>query len=168
MPKAFASPSHSSASYSEPGPLDVSSVSLAGEPTQSVRVFDTCDTIRRKIRAMLRRDGITQAGFLRAIASTYADGRKIQNKQLNDFLAKKGPLAGNRSCIFYASYVFFEKLRIRDGKEKDRHRVEMERQWGPDGVDTVHDCSYSYSRGEGGWVDEFGGIQDGLYERERR
>jgi hypothetical protein len=170
MPKAAtASSSASSASSTaEPGPLDVSSIALPGEQTQAVRVFDTCDTVRRRIRTMLRRDGITQAGFLRAIAATYQDGRKIQNKQLNDFLAKKGPLAGNRSCIFYASYVFFEKLRIRDGKEKDRQRVEMERQWGPEGVDTVHDCSYSYSRGEGVWQDEYGGVHDVFYEKGRR
>ena len=34
------------------------------------------------------------------------------------FMRKKGPAAGNTSMAFYASYVFFEKMRIRDGKPK--------------------------------------------------
>jgi len=137
-------------------------VSLSGEATHSVPVYDMCDTVRRKIRAALRRDGVTQAAFLRAIAATYSDGRKIQNKQLNDFLAKKGPLSGNRSCIYYAAYVFFEKVRIRDGKEKDKDRLGVEKQW-PGGVDTVRDCTYVWSRADAVHMGRYGGIHSVHY-----
>lgn len=137
--------------------LDVSAISLHGEASHSVPVYDMCDTVRRKIRAALRREGVTQAAFLRAIAATYSDGRKIQNKQLNDFLAKKGPLSGNRSCIYYAAYVFFEKVRIRDGKEKDKDRLAVEKQW-PGGVDTVRDCSYVWAGPEGAYLDKYGAV----------
>lgn len=54
-------------------------------------------------------------------------GRKIQGKVLNDFLGKRGARAGNTSSVFYCSYVFFEKLSIRDNKQKSKHRLEMER-----------------------------------------
>ncbi len=108
--------------------LDVSAVGLRGEATDNVPVFETCDMVRGRIRAFLDRPGMTQAAFLRAIAATYSDGRRLQGAQLNRFLAMKGPNSGNTSGIFYASYVFFEKMRIRDGRPKSPDRLEMERQ----------------------------------------
>ncbi|KAJ3286703.1 hypothetical protein HK104_008907 [Borealophlyctis nickersoniae] len=105
---------------------DVSDIHLDGEETGDVPVYDTC---RKKINAYLRQDGVTQAGFLREIAKTFGDGRKLQGKLLTDFLGKRGPNAGNTSSVFYAAYVFFEKIRIRDGKPKSKAREEMERIW---------------------------------------
>lgn len=102
-------------------------ITLEGEATRSVPVYDSCDEVRKKIRAHLREPSITQASFLREIAKTFDDGRKIQSKVLNDFLNKKGAFAGNTSATFYASYVFFEKMRLREGKPKSKHRMEMER-----------------------------------------
>jgi hypothetical protein len=45
---------------------------------------------------------------------------------LNKFLGKKGPNLGNISSILYMRYVFFKKMRIRDGKLKTTFREEME------------------------------------------
>lgn len=115
--------------------LDVSGIRLEGEGENSVPVFDSCDEIRRKINAYLREHTVTQAAFLREIARTYSDNRKIQSKTLNDFLSKKGASAGNTSAPYYASYVFFEKIRLRDGKEKSKHRHGMESRH-PRGFDT--------------------------------
>lgn len=39
--------------------------------------------------------------------------------------------------MFYAAYVFFEKLRVRDEKPRTQFREEMEKVWGRDGVDIV-------------------------------
>jgi hypothetical protein len=108
---------------------DVSNIHLDGESDVDVPVYDTCDEARKKISAYLRESGVTQAGFLREIAKTYPDGKKIQSKVLNDFLNKKGPNAGNTSSVFYASYVLFEKMRVRDGKPKSKFREEMEKIW---------------------------------------
>jgi hypothetical protein len=44
---------------------------------------------------------------------------------LNEFLGKKGPNLGNISSIFYTSYVFFEKIRIRDSKPKTAFKEEI-------------------------------------------
>lgn len=91
---------------------------------------DTCDDIRRKINAILKKPGVTAAAFLRAISSQYhTTPKKIQSKQLNDFREKKGPWAGNTSSVFYGSYVFFEKMRIKEKKPKSQKREEMERIW---------------------------------------
>lgn len=123
---------------------DVSGIALDGEEDTDVPVWDTCDEVRKKIQAYLRDPGVTQAGFLREIARTFPGGdKKIQSKMLNDFLGKKGAYAGNTSSVFYASYVFFEKLRIRDGKAKSKHRLDMEDIY-PNGFETKrrHDGGY--------------------------
>ncbi len=109
--------------------LDVSTVELPGDKYDRVAVFDTCDMIRNKIRAFLRKPGMTQAAFLRALAATYSDGRRLQGAQLHRFLSMRGPHSGNTSGIFYAAYVFFEKVRVRDGKPKTADRFEMEKHY---------------------------------------
>ena len=106
---------------------NVDSVKLDSEDDEAVPVYDTCDDVRRKINAHLRQDGITQTGFGREIAKTFpGSGRQITTKQLHDFLSKSGATSGNSSGVFYAAYVFFEKLRIKEGKKKSKKREEME------------------------------------------
>lgn len=139
---------------------DVSAIKLDGEDELEVEVYDTCDEMRKKISAYLREPGVTQAGGLREIAKTYPDGKKIQSKVLNDFLGKKGAHAGNTSAVFYAGYVFFEKLRIRDKKPKSKHRQTMEGLW-PGGLDTKrrNDGKVFIPIGAEAWEDKFGRIR---------
>ncbi|KAF3018565.1 hypothetical protein E8E14_012846 [Neopestalotiopsis sp. 37M] len=118
---------------SVPESLDVGGVTLDGEDKGPVPVYDTCDELRKKIRALLRKEDVTQAAFLREIGNSFNPFRKIQSKQLNDFLAKKGPLDGNTSAVFYGSYVFFEKQRIKQNKPKSAMRLEMEKIYAKDG-----------------------------------
>jgi hypothetical protein len=115
-------------------------------PDGVVEVYDTCDTVRRKIRAMLRRDGVTQAAFLRTIAAAaYGanSGRRIQSKSLSDFLKLKGPLSGNCNTCYYAAYVYFEKLRIKHGKPKSDDRLEMEDLYGHEGGVNITKMSHT-------------------------
>lgn len=119
--------------------LDVSSVRLEGEDLGPVPVYETCDTVRRKIRDVLKKDGVTQAGYCRALAgaSPTTLDKPPQAVQLTRFLNNNtGPLGSNTSSVFYASYVLFEKMRVRDGKPKSKFRLEMEEVHGDDGVDT--------------------------------
>ena len=51
---------------------DVSGIKLDGEEDGEVEVCDSCDEIRKKIRAYLANPAVTQAGFLREIAKTWA------------------------------------------------------------------------------------------------
>lgn len=113
---------------------DVSEVTLPGQETDSVPVHDSCDAVRRKINAHLKLPGVTRAAFLRDLGAQFADSVNIQSKQLNDFLAKRGPLAGNTSRVYYAAYVFFEKRRVAMGQDKSQHRLGMEKAY-PEGVD---------------------------------
>ncbi|KAF2812261.1 uncharacterized protein BDZ99DRAFT_486874 [Mytilinidion resinicola] len=141
---------------------DVASVTVPGEETDSVEIYDTCDEIRRKINLHLKKDGVTQAGFLRDLMAQYhTSDRKIQSKQLTDFRSKKGADRGNTSCVYYASYVFFEKLRIREGKKKTPTREKMEQIWGEAGGMNTTDRGTAYVIVGSGMVpreDRFGRI----------
>ncbi|PYH31019.1 uncharacterized protein BO87DRAFT_444299 [Aspergillus neoniger CBS 115656] len=119
-----------------PAAVDLSGVHLDGDEDGSVQVFETCDVVRRKIRAHSRKTGVTQAGFMREAAKTaYPQGTKRLNaNSFGEFLKKKGPTAGSSGAVFYASYVYFEKLRIKNGKPKDAFRLEMEKLW-PNGFE---------------------------------
>ena len=104
--------------------LDLSSVELPGEQNDSVPVQDTCDEVRRKINAHLKLPGVTQAQFCRDMQSVVRSGNP-STTTLSSFRGKKGPSAGNTSNVYYAAYVFFEKMRIQQGKAKSKHRLEM-------------------------------------------
>ena len=106
---------------------DVSDIHLDGESDEVVPVYDTCDEIRKKIHAHLRKPGVTQANFMRHLKQISPIG--VNARGLGLFLSKKGPSAGNTSGIFYPAYVFFEKLRIKEGKPKTKFREEMEKIW---------------------------------------
>jgi len=114
--------------------LDVSEIHLEGEETHSVPIYDTCDEVRRKIRAFLKKDGVTQAALLRAIGKCRGSGDQgdlgpISSSSYRLFMRQKGPAAGGNSDVHYAGYAFFEKVRLRDGKPKSKKREEMERAW---------------------------------------
>ncbi|OBT68599.1 hypothetical protein VE03_01625 [Pseudogymnoascus sp. 23342-1-I1] len=115
---------------------DVSDIHLENEERDAVPVFDTCDDIRTKIRAFFRQPDCTQASLLRKLGAQYIMApRALRSPQVNTFMRQQGPLEGKSSGIFYAAYVYFEKLRIKQGKKKTEKREEMEKRWGPGGVD---------------------------------
>ncbi|KAI0887721.1 uncharacterized protein GGS22DRAFT_88365 [Annulohypoxylon maeteangense] len=131
-----ASPPKKARKSDEKNVLDVDDIEMDGQNTQEVPVYDTCDEIRKKIRAFLRKPDISQAAFCQAISRSFPEeGRKVQSRQLNAFLSKKGAMMGNTSPVFYGAYVFLEKQRIKDGKPKSEMRDEMEKIH-PDGVNT--------------------------------
>ncbi|OHE97866.1 calcineurin is a calcium-dependent [Colletotrichum orchidophilum] len=136
-PKKQATKKKAAEKKNDPLP-DLSGIELHGDDDMNVPVFDTCDTVRTKIRAILKKEGVTKAAFLRAIVkAAYRAGsdHKIAPNLLTNFMNKKGPVAGNTSTVFYAAYVFFEKLRVRDRKPKGKKREEMEDEW-PTGFET--------------------------------
>ena len=112
--------------------VDISDVYLPGEEDNTVPVYETCNEVRRKIRAHLSKCGVTQAQFCRDIcAQFHLDNgpANIQAAQLSRFLSARGPRAGTKSIVFYGAYLYFEKIRIKQGKCKSRHRLDMERLW---------------------------------------
>jgi hypothetical protein len=108
--------------------FDVSGIKLDGEEDDAVQIYDTCGEIRMKIDLHLDNTGVTKASFLRDLERQFIKTpRKLQSAQLASFCSKYGPSSGNTSAVFYAAYVFFEKLRIKDEKPKSDHRLNMEK-----------------------------------------
>lgn len=146
----------------DPARFDVSDIHLPGEEDMSVPVYDTCDVVRKKIAAHLAQPGMTQAQFLRdAAAAAIPSEQKLASKTLADFRSKHGANAGSTSSIFYAAYVFFEKLRIKDGKPKSKFREEMEQVWSAGGMDRDVDgrTKYICSRGKTPFVNKWGRVE---------
>ncbi|KAH6619450.1 hypothetical protein B0J18DRAFT_434135 [Chaetomium sp. MPI-SDFR-AT-0129] len=56
-----------------------------------------------------------------------------------NFLKAKGPAAGAKLPLFYGAYVYFEKLRVKEGKPKSKHRLGMEEEWGRNGMELSYD-----------------------------
>lgn len=114
---------------------DIRGIALSGEASDDVRVYDSCDEVRRKINAHLVKAGVTQAQFCRELsAQLHTEVKKIQSKQLTDFRSKNGATSGNTSVVYYTAYCYFEKLRLAEGRPKSKHRTTMEGTW-PGGVD---------------------------------
>lgn len=137
--------------------VDISDIHLPGEETDGVEVYgtyslplhsnpptnlnplDTRDDNRQKIKPYLDLPSVTAASFLRSICAQYhLKPRSIQSKQFTDFRNKRRPEMGNTSAVFYGSYVFFEKISIKEGKEKKRKRLENEREYAGGEVDIKH------------------------------
>jgi hypothetical protein len=99
---------------------------IAEQEPRDSSIIDTCDEVRRKINAHMKKPGVVQAQFLRDIAASYRKApRKVQSTQLSKFRSKKGAWEGNTSVVFYGAYVFFEKMRIAEKKPKSKKRLEM-------------------------------------------
>lgn len=135
MPKASTSTKKAGTTKKgEDKTTDITAIHLSGEESGTVPIYDTCDDIRNKINAHLRSAGTTQASFCREISACQGrDATPIQSGQVTSFLRKKGPMAGNTSKVFYASYVFFEKVRVKKGGKKSKKREEVEEVWKQEG-----------------------------------
>jgi hypothetical protein len=92
-------------------------VTLPGEETTSVSVFDTCDEVRKKIRALLFRDGVPQAASLPEISKIYKY-KKVSAANLRYFLGKKGPLDGNPNALFMPHTYFLRSNVSKQGNPK--------------------------------------------------
>ena len=141
--------------------LDVSNVDpLPGEAQGTVPVYDTCNEIRKKIRPLLAKEGMTQAAFIRALNKNLPEGKSVSQANLRYFMGRTGARDGNTNITFYAAYVFFEKKRIQAGKPKSKFREEMEKAWGAKGFDLEHGANQHYTcfAGERPVQDKYGKI----------
>ncbi|KAG8895480.1 hypothetical protein FRB99_000568 [Tulasnella sp. 403] len=94
-------------------------VILEGEEEGDVPVYDDCNTIRRKIRAIQKTPGFKTTHWLREIGD-------VNSNSLNQFMKQKGPNGGAGNITYRHAYVYFEKLRIFEGKKKTPTRIENE------------------------------------------
>ncbi|KAI1865723.1 hypothetical protein JX265_008046 [Neoarthrinium moseri] len=110
----------------EPPAAELTSIHLDGEIDENVKIYDTCDDVRRKITGHVKDS--TQAAFARELSQMMPHTR-INATHVGRFQKMKGPRAGGHNPVFYAAYVYFEKLRIKQGKKKSAKREQMEEHW---------------------------------------
>ena len=96
-------------------------------------VYDSCPEIVTKIKTFLEIPGMTKAMLCSALGN-------INNNSLGQFLSgKKQDQCGN--ITYRAAFVFFEKLRILEGKSKSMKRLTNEAV-NLNGVRIIAYCSY--------------------------
>ncbi|CCM00914.1 uncharacterized protein FIBRA_02960 [Fibroporia radiculosa] len=88
---------------------------LEGEDEDGVPVYDDCNEIRRRIRLLQKQPDFKDIGG-------------INNNSFQRFMKASGPTGGAGNGTYYAAYVYFEKVRIAEGKKTTakRQRNEME------------------------------------------
>ncbi|GJE94520.1 hypothetical protein PsYK624_106900 [Phanerochaete sordida] len=94
-------------------------VKLEGEDEGSVPVYDDCNEIRRKIRLLQKEPNFKITHWLRDIGG-------INNNSYGRFMKATGPTGGASNGTYYAAYVYFEKVRIAEGKKKTPKRIRNE------------------------------------------
>jgi hypothetical protein len=110
------------------------SLELDGEEDDELEADDTCNDIQEKITEYLKMEYVTRARVLKNISKNFKKNpRRFSSSQLFSFMSKTRPLAGNTQSIFYASYVFFERLREREIYPRQK----KERAWRKYGVSRV-------------------------------
>lgn len=77
-------------------------------------MYESYNQIRKKIRANLTKTGMTRAAFAREISKMFTRKKNISG--LAAFKAKSTPVPRNTRTTFSGSHLFFEKLRIEEGK----------------------------------------------------
>jgi len=99
--------------------------------------------IRTKINAFLKAHPKETKTSLARRMNEIPYTHNVNLRLLSAFMKKDGYDSGNTSEAFYASYVFFEKLRIKQGKDKSKDRLEMERLWGKQGGFDITTASHN-------------------------
>ncbi|KAK7058835.1 hypothetical protein VNI00_001459 [Paramarasmius palmivorus] len=88
----------------------------------TIPVYDDCAEVRRKIRQLTQTPGFKITHWLKDIGN-------INNNSYNRFMKEKGRTDGASNGTYYAAYVYFEKVRIAQGKKKTAGRKANEEQY---------------------------------------
>jgi hypothetical protein len=142
---------------------NVSDIYLDGEAYGEVEIYETCDSMRAMVAEHLCKDDVVQAAFLREVSKCFGDNpKKMSAAQMKSFMTKEGAHSGSSAAFFYGAYVYFEKLRVKNGEEKSEFREEMEEIWESRPFETQcgfprkGNQSYCVARGAELYEDEYG------------
>ncbi|KAF2154668.1 hypothetical protein K461DRAFT_291592 [Myriangium duriaei CBS 260.36] len=102
---------------------DFSDIHLDGEEKEAVKIYDTAQDMRNKINAHFRKSHMSQAELGRRLGDMFPEPQNIAGRQIKTFLMKKGVMGGADGPVYYASYVLFEKLRIKTGGKESKKRL---------------------------------------------
>lgn len=77
------------------------------------------------------------------------------------FMEASGPQAAGHNITFYAAWVYFEKLRIKEGKEKTEKRQKMEKIWGKKGFRRMNgnNMALTLQQGKNWTMNDYGQVE---------
>ncbi|TFK57314.1 hypothetical protein OE88DRAFT_119252 [Heliocybe sulcata] len=105
-----------------PKPKRWQDVVLDGEGTgDGVSIYDDCNDIRRKIRALQKTPGFKITPWLRDIGN-------VNSNSYGRFMKATGPSGGAENGTYVCAYKYFEKVRILEGKKKTPKRIRAEQE----------------------------------------
>ncbi|KAF8213275.1 hypothetical protein K438DRAFT_2009508 [Mycena galopus ATCC 62051] len=96
-------------------------VELEKNADGSVPVYDLPGDVRRKIRALLSTPGFKVTHWLEEIG-------RVNSNSYNRFMRFKDKYDGGPNGTYYCAYVYFEKVRIANGKPKSAGRKKNEKE----------------------------------------
>ncbi|KAF8973887.1 hypothetical protein BDZ97DRAFT_1900644 [Flammula alnicola] len=82
---------------------------------------DDCGDVRRKIRLLQQTPGWKVTHWLQEIGN-------INSNSYNRFMREKGKFDGAANGTYYCAYVYFEKVRVLEGKKKTAKRKSYEKE----------------------------------------
>jgi len=113
-------------------------IKLEGEDEGDVPIHDDCAEVRRKIRLLQKTPGWKVTHWLQDIGG-------INNNSFGRFMSAKGKNDGAANGTYYAAYVYFEKVRIFEGKKKTAKRLRNEAE-GLNGFPLCNPSKYVWGR----------------------
>lgn len=144
-------------------------ISLHGESTESVPVYDTCDTVRAGIAELLSPDANTVPArkpfTKKALAEQMGDITSQSLQRFRDHTGGK-EMSGAEMKAYYLGYVFLEKLRLYEGREKTEARIAAEAKFGEKGRE-LRDPTRKRGGTMGVWVRPGENPSDFLTEEEK-
>ncbi|MCJ1327531.1 hypothetical protein MMC10_004201 [Thelotrema lepadinum] len=141
------------------GLVDISDVHLDGENNDAVPMYETPADVRRHMTTFFDNSKVSQKAFVEAISA--ASNTACSVSQLSTFRKKGGKrgstsVDGADSRVFYAAWVYFEKIRIKNGDKKNAHRMQMEKIWGDKGKERIGNKPLILHSSETARYDKFG------------
>ncbi|KAH9946795.1 hypothetical protein B0H21DRAFT_693068, partial [Amylocystis lapponica] len=97
-------------------------VVLENDEVRTLPVYDDCNEIRRKIRLLQKDPEFKVTQWLKDIGN-------VNNNSYQRFMKASGPTGGAGNGTYYCAYVYFEKVRIAQGKKKTAKRTKNETQY---------------------------------------
>ena len=141
QPLGSRSPNVPSEPASKPSekPSSFLDITLDGEDSHSVPIYDTCQIIRSKITGILGKNNhLTSNAIPREFLK---DGKPkpyniktfceaiggVNSNSYRRFMKTKGVMGGAENGTFYGAYCFFEKKRLFEGGKKTAARLSCEK-----------------------------------------
>ncbi|KAJ7706394.1 hypothetical protein B0H17DRAFT_1156689 [Mycena rosella] len=121
LKKARVSVASSSSSSSKAKSKDIEwrDVELDTNSDGTIPVFDFPGEVRRKIRVLQGTPGWKVTVWLKEIGG-------VNHNSYSRFMAEKNKAFGAANSTYFAAYVYFEKVRIAEGKKKSAGRKQNE------------------------------------------